>query len=413
MSTRSGAAGARPDKRTLLFLHIPKTAGTSVKRFLYHQLPAQACLLDPPHPEALVAADLDRYRLVAGHLDFDFAGRFGRRPFVLTCLRHPIERALSAYYYQRTPRLAIEIETIAPQIGEAAAHRIIDDLRCVNRYGTLSAFLRAEPDVARRTMGNAQTEQLAGAEAAAAHAAQPDRLVAVACEHLRACDSVLLAERLPETFALIDDGWGERARTGLPTDNATPRRPALREHTAGELDALARLTALDLTLYRLAVELIELGGPRGGAQAPFPAAPPGPADFRFDQPIPGRGWHSREFSGGTWFCWTDREAALNLDLASAGDHELRCEVTHAASPAAWADLTVSVNGHPVELTARAPAPPGEITARIPGNWLGSPPGPSCIVFRVTGTVRPSDRDSGNPDSRRLGVALSRIQLVPV
>jgi hypothetical protein len=396
----------------MLFLHIPKTAGTSLKRFLYHQVSAQACLLDPSLPATLEEGELDRYQLVAGHLDYDFVGRYRRRPFVLTSLRHPVDRALSAYYYQRTPRLAIQIRSIAPQIGEAAAERILDDLRRVERHGTLRDFLRAEPDLARKTLGNVQTEYLAGAGTVAAHGAEPDRLLAVAREHLQACDGLLLAERLPETLALINPEWGERARTSLPSDNTTPDRRPMREHAPDELEALAELTSLDLDLYRYAEQLIEQSGKIARPRNPFSVALPEAADYTFDQPIHGHGWHVRELRDGDWYCWTDRDAALTLKLASAGDHELHCDVKYAASGDAWADLAVSVNGHPVALTSKPDVPPGRITARIPGHWLGQSPGQVSIGFRVAHTVRPSDLDSNNPDTRRLGIALSRVRLVP-
>jgi hypothetical protein len=397
----------------MLFLHIPKTAGTSLKRLLYHLFPAQACLLDPLLPATHEEGEFDRYRLVAGHLDHDFVGRFRRRPFLLTSLRHPIDRALSAYYYQRTPRLAIQIRSIASQIGESAAERILDDLQRVNRHGALQDFLRAEPDLARKTLGNVQTEYLAGAAAVAAHGTQPDRLLAVACKHLQACEGILIAERLPETLALVDPALRERAVTSLPNENTTPGRRPMRDHARAELEALAELVALDLELYRYAGQLIEERGKIGRVQKLFPVGLPAAADYTFDQPVSGYGWHVREFLDGQWFCWTDEDAALGLRLASVGEHELHCDVRYAASSDAWKDFAVTVNGHLAVLISKPEVPPGRITARIPGSWLAQSPGHVSIGFRSAHTVRPSDRDANNPDTRRLGIALSRIQLAPV
>ena len=186
----------------------------------------------------------------------------------------------------------------------------------------------------------------------------------------------------------------------------------MQEHGAEELAALATLTELDRALYRHAERLIEQ---RRATARPEPLAAlarPDAADFGFDQPIDGRGWHVREPGSGGWFCWMDQEARLNLDLRSSGDHRLECMVEHAACAEAWAGLAVTVNGHPVELGEKPAAAPGRISARIPGDWLGPVPGPVSIGFRVGRTIRPSDHDPGNPDTRRLGIALSRVRLAP-
>ena len=167
-------------------------------------------------------------------------------------------------------------------------------MRRLNRYHSLDAFLRSEPELARTTLGNAQTAYLAGAEAVAAYASAPDRLLALACEHLDACGGVLLVDRLVETLGLIDHGWGERARRTLARDNVTAGRPALAEHDPQTLEALAEMCALDMELYRLAEQMVTQGGPARRRPAPFAVAEPAASDFRFDAPIPGFGWHVRE-----------------------------------------------------------------------------------------------------------------------
>ena len=168
---------------------------------------------------------------------------------------------------------------------------------------------------------------MAGASAVSAYGARPDQLLAVARQHLRDCDGLLLVERLPETVALINPEWGERARTSLRSDNTTPDRRPARDHPAGELEAFAELTSLDMDLYRYAEQLIEEKGKAARPRMSFSRDLPEAADYTFDQPIHGHGWHVREFGEAEWYCWTDRDAALILKPASAGDHELHCDVS--------------------------------------------------------------------------------------
>jgi hypothetical protein len=74
--------------------------------------------------------------------------------------------------------------------------------------------------------------------------------------------------------------------------------------------APADLTALDLDLDRYAEQLIEERRETARPRTLFPDELPDVDDYTFDQPIPGYGWHMREFGEGEWFCWTDWDAAL-------------------------------------------------------------------------------------------------------
>jgi len=123
----------------------------------------------------------------------------------------------------------------------------------------------------------------------------------------------------------------------------------MRDHAPDKLEALAELTALDLDLYRCSEQLIEQREKIARPQKPLSLVLPNAADFSFDQPIHGHGFHIREFRDGDWYCWTDRDAALTLKSASVVDHVPYCEVKYAASGEAWTDLALSVNGHPVVL----------------------------------------------------------------
>jgi 4-hydroxybenzoate polyprenyltransferase len=411
--TQSRAAPA-VESSPLLFLHIPKTAGTSLKHLLFHRFPAQACLMDP-HGPAGEAADPARYALTAGHLDYDFVRRYRRRPFVITCLRRPVDRALSAYYYQRTPRLAVEIRSTASRYGEAVTRQVLDDLRRVNSHGSLADFLRHEPELAERVLGNVQTRHLAGAEAAAAHADRPERLLATAREHLESCQGILLAERLSESWAQVARRLAWEEPGIVPRDNTTPARLAPSDHDSALLAALARLSSLDAALYRFAEELVEArlhADVPSAARGALPDSLPDAADFTFDQPIRGSGWHVREADAAGWYCWTGQHALLRLALASSGDHTLRLQVDHAACPEAWRGLEVCVNGRPVKLASRGASPPASVVAEVPALLLADSTGRVEIGLRVPQTVCPAERDPDNPDSRRLGIALSRLQLVP-
>lgn len=412
MSTEGQGERRMAKPENVLFLHIPKTAGTSLKHHLFHRYAAQQCLLDPS-PRAIEEADFDDYALVAGHLDFDFVRRFRRPPLVLTCLRNPIDRALSAYHYSRTPRLKVEVQSTVAQIGDRAVAEILDELRRLNDCDSLAEFLRREPELAQKNLGNVQTRFLAGAAAAVSCAHEPQRLLALARKNLQACSAILFTERMSEATAALELVLGQDEFGEITHDNATPVRTKAAEQDPALIAALARLCDLDLQLYGFAEELC-----RERLTARLPVTPararndlPDAADFTFDQPVRGRGWHIREQGVEGWYCWTGQEAKLHLALNTTGSHVLRFWIDHAASEQALHGLEVWLNG--IRLSA-LPVKTGRqwvVEASVPAEAIRPPL--ICIKFRVPHTVRPSQLDALNPDTRQLGIALSRLQLRPL
>jgi hypothetical protein len=397
----------------VLFFHIRKTAGTSVKHFLYHQFRAQDCRLDV-HDLRQEDVDWGRYALVTGHVDYDFRQHYRQPPFQVTCLRDPIDRTLSQFYYHQSAFLQTEFRNRQGDLALPLS-QILESLRRVSSYGDIRDYLRQQPEIARDLLADHQVRCLAGSAAVKAYRGQPERLLACAREHLETCEAVLLSTRLPDTLALLCRDLGWDCPEDIPHDNPTVGRPTLANHDPELLATLAELNPLDTELYRFAEQLVERRLRRlrsSPARLPGRDDLPSAADFTFDQPIRGSGWHIRERGADAWYCWTNREASLHLSLSGTGDHVLRCQVAHAACEEAWRGLEVSVNGNRLEVKAPAASPPCVLEARVPAGLLGRLPGRVRFGFRVPQTVCPWERDPTNPDRRQLGVAVSRLQMQP-
>ena len=90
----------------LIFLHIPKTGGSTIYKVLERQYSrAQTLRLESPEIarfKMLPAAQRGRYRLIQGHLYFGLHRFIPRASIYITFLRRPVERVLSFYYYARS-----------------------------------------------------------------------------------------------------------------------------------------------------------------------------------------------------------------------------------------------------------------------------------------------------------------------
>lgn len=103
-----------------LFIHLPKTAGSSLQsQFARGLKPAFNIHVDYSQPRTTYAADFGhavdlfleaakfrRFRFASGHIDIGMARRIRDElaPVrIFTFLRHPVARMVSEYRYQRTP----------------------------------------------------------------------------------------------------------------------------------------------------------------------------------------------------------------------------------------------------------------------------------------------------------------------
>src|SRR6266849_2336578 len=85
----------------IIFLHIPKTGGTSVKQMLFSNFDKQAVLpAELLSDQATYSIDtLNQYSIFHGHLDWACLDCLTGNKFTFTMLRSPRDRIISNYFY--------------------------------------------------------------------------------------------------------------------------------------------------------------------------------------------------------------------------------------------------------------------------------------------------------------------------
>ncbi|HXZ92805.1 MAG TPA: sulfotransferase family 2 domain-containing protein [Burkholderiales bacterium] len=248
-------AGARGDSDPLLvFLHIPKTGGTTLVTMLAQRYAPETIrkimmrgmsLIVPPREKAsgsLISAskirrlkralrDPERVRLIHGHFDLSLERLLPSRASLFTILRDPVERAISHYYHYRR-------QSNDPANGLAMR-------------STLAEWVSARGLV---EMDNGQTRRLAG-EMRLPVGRVSERMLEKAKENLASKFSVIgLTERFEESQVLLSRAFGWRY-TRPAVRNVGTNRPARSGISEAELRLIRNCNCFDVELYRFAAEL--------------------------------------------------------------------------------------------------------------------------------------------------------------
>jgi hypothetical protein len=132
--------------------------------------------------------------------------------------------------------------------------------------------------------------------------------------------------------------------------------------------------------------------------------------FRFDQAMPGLGWHLPEYIGQHPFRWTGPEAESWLEFArpEPGCTNVRCSILHAVAAPTLESLQILVNDVPLDIVWSELDSGVQVRADIPQSVLDRSVDRLRLTFRVAQVHRPCDLVATSTDNRSLGVAIADL-----
>jgi len=219
-----------------LFLHIQKTAGSSIVNYARYY-----------YPRVISHGDFTEYQLeeledvpfISGHFGYNFAVKFLKKRYSFVFLRDPVERVLSFYFYckNRDPdefninRFARELE-----LEEFIRLGYTDDLihsRIFNNQAWQMAYGYWQKKYARRSISDNELQDLS-------------------IEHLNSFSYVGFTESFEEDSKIV------LSKLGLPAPNSftqfnefnvNTKRPGREEISPTALELIHECTRVDQALY--------------------------------------------------------------------------------------------------------------------------------------------------------------------
>jgi len=237
---RATSNTGRPPAELLVFVHLPKTAGSTLVNVLERNYGGDAVLglYDSTYGEEaarLTPAEMARTRVIAGHFYFGVHELIAASCRYLTFLRDPVARVVSHYHFSRRQP--------SHYLHEAASKLSLSDyVRLCGEH---------EPN-------NDQTRLLAGREMAADDGTCSPAMLPVAKRNLDKHVAVGLTERFDESLVLMWEIFRWRRRPFYVPRNVGTTHAAAEAVSPEAREVIEAFNALDLELYHYACDRFEL-----------------------------------------------------------------------------------------------------------------------------------------------------------
>jgi hypothetical protein len=223
----------------LIFLHIPKNGGSTFNKLLERWFENEETffvqILDHrtsniDQLKNLSEEEIDKIRLLKGHVRYDDKKYLKGKSEYITFLRHPIQRIASYYYF----------------VDSLPQHRLYDDVHEKNL--SLKEFVLKIND---SDVNNAQCRYISGIDDS------PEKMLEIAKRNIEeSFRFVGLVEKFDESLLLLGHkmGWRNLLYVKRNVTNHSKRNDDINEET---IRTILEFNAADMELYRFAQQRLE------------------------------------------------------------------------------------------------------------------------------------------------------------
>ena len=437
------------DDDTVYFLHIPKTAGTTLTTLLdsHFDLDSitkaqvwQKLLQNGPH-------DFSKYRLIRGHFGYGLHRVLPKKPIYITMLREPIERTISFYHHMCTDPLTNNWVKDFLSKSDKLSDLIYDTDKKLVFANEQTRHIALDLDVLSITKHLDKDKLNNFFYESISEFISPDitddKLLSMAKQHLLEFTFFGLTERFDDSLFLLCYTFGWRPIHNVQKEMVLPGRPLREEFSKDVIDKIVECTKLDAELYAYARSLFEdrfsymvqdlkeKYYDQSLADMPFQQMiyellerhynnrfaeskdPVHSIEYDFSKSMYGSGWYAREvLSDGNIFRWTgpDTVSTIDFPLAMNEDYKIQFCVVMCLSQDIVESLRLKVNKINIDLSLQQNEGKIIFEGVIPKSSLNGEKNFIRFSFEVNHTVSPHSINPDSADKRMLGVALDLINV---
>ena len=434
------------------FLHIPKTAGTTLTTIIYNNFDLNSIYPEQVWQKLLLnkPKSFSEYKLIRGHFGHSLRKILPKKPVYITMIRDPVERTISFYHHMRTDPFTNNWVKEFISKNEDLDSLISDPKKRMVFANEQTRHIGLELDVVSLTESLKSKIEDFFYESSLPFTAPDiadDKLIETAKRNLSEFTFVGLTERFEESLMLLCYTFGWRPIRKVWNQMVLPNRPSRSDFSEKTINTISECTKLDLELYHHARQIFESRFSQMVRELkeryykphftnmPFhdmiyemleehhnqrfgiSKRPMHSIDFDFSQGMSGTGWYPRErLPDGTTIRWMGIEPMATIDFSLAKDRNLKIQFCVGLQMAhdILESIRLDVNENPISLKIlRQENGRTVFEGIIPKSNLQNEKNFTRLIFQVNRTISPRSVDPASKDERLLGLAFLWISISPI
>ncbi len=444
------------DNDLMYFLHIPKTAGTTLIATLDSYFDHDSIFPSKVWNEVLTNKSKKRktWKLVRGHFGYNIKSISPHKPIFLTVLRDPIKRTISQIeHIRRDPRGNNWVKKNFLSPNETFDQILHNDEKNRVFRNTQTRYLGLDCDVIKFTRSQSSKtkddfrfdENLPLFE----NEIPIQKMLKNAMQRLGKFEFVGISEKFQESMFLLYYTFGWMPINRSWKLNVSPVKTSKKGLTQKSLHILNDLNKLDTSLYEHGKKIFEKRYSEmqknlkenyykeSYSDLPFSESmyimlekhyeknlkelnivPEKSINYEFNQKLSGSGWYYKEILPKTnkFYRWTGPEKISFIDFAVKRDEDLKIlfHIFLAASAEVLDSVKLRVNEQPIKLKLLYPKETERyFEATIPKSILNQKAFVTRFTFEVNRTINPHIINPKNPMDRHVALAFDRIKILKV
>jgi len=436
------------DDDILYFLHIPKTAGTTLTTFLDDHFNYNKIFKEMVWSGLLkTKTDFRNYNLIRGHFGYGLYRNLSKKPLSITMLRDPIERTISFYHHINVDPISNNWVPKEFLLKHESLFHLLNDNEKKNIFtNNQTRHIALDLDVIKLAKSK-KSEFLYESSYEFVNPNMPqNKLLEIAKYNLKDFIFFGLQEKFAESLQMLCYVFGWKPIKNISKYMVLSNRPKKKDLSNEVIKKIEEINSLDLDLYNYAKimfenrykqminELMEKYYKKKYEKLQFSnviyelleknyddfnedVKMFQTIDYSFREPLQGTGWYSREIAEDkkTIFRWTGPDKASNIDFPISKDHEylIQFKIIMLKNPQLLDDIKIKVNDNLIKSKIIKKEIPIILEGIITQQSLENGKKLSKISIEINDTMESGLLNPYSPHPRKLGLAIEKIKVFPI